>query len=122
MAIGSVIAVLLPGENPEVVLGPAGLVLALMAALHLIVRGRNAEEFKGEFRRINEDEWIVATRDRSQRLAFLAVIFAQVPLMFFMAYVPPEPSVLGMGLMTTALGCGVFAAGYLFYSRENADE
>jgi hypothetical protein len=42
--------------------------------------------------------------------------------MFFMAYVPPEPSVVGMGMMTTALGCGVMAAGYLFHSRESADE
>jgi uncharacterized membrane protein YfcA len=39
MAIGSVIAVLLPGENPEVVLVPTVLVLAVMLALHLIVRG-----------------------------------------------------------------------------------
>ena len=34
-------------------------------------------------------------------------------LMFFMAYVPAEPSVLGMGMMTTALGCGVYAGSYL---------
>lgn len=122
MAIGSMIAVLLPGENTAVVLVPSGLVWALMFALHLIVRARNAEEYKEELRRIHQDEWMAASRNRSLRLALCTVIFGQAPLMFLMAFVPTEPSVVGMGMMTTALGCGVFAAAYLFHSRESADE
>ena len=122
MAIGTIIAILLPREDPEIVLVPAVLVFALMFALHLIERARNAEEYQEELRRINYDEWMIASRNRSLRLALLTVIFGQVPLMFFMSLVPPEPSVAGMGMMTTALGCGVFAAGYLFHGRERADE
>ena len=122
MAIGTVVAVIIPGENPEFVLWPTSIVFALMFAIHLIVRSRNAQEFREESRRIRQDEWIVASLQRSQRQAFGAVIFGQAPLMFFMALVPPEPSVVGMGMMTTALGCGVMAAGYLFHSRERGDE
>jgi hypothetical protein len=75
-----------------------------------------------ELRRINQDEWILGSLQRSQRQALAAVIFGQVSLTFFMAYVPPEPSVFSLGMMTTALGCGATAAGYLFHSRERADE
>ncbi len=122
MAIGTIVAVILPGENSEFVMVPASLVLALMVATQLILRSRNAQEYREESRRIRQDEWIVASLQRSQRQAFGAVIFGQAPLMFFMALVPPEPSVVGMGMMTTALGCGVMAAGYLFLSRERADD
>lgn len=121
-AVGTVIAVLLPGDNPRVVQVPTLFVLAVMFVLHLIVRVRNAEEYQAERRRIYEDEWILGSLHRSQRQALMAVIFSQVPLMFFMAYVPPEPSVVGMGMMTVWVGCAVMAGGYLFHSRERADE
>jgi putative transcriptional regulator len=45
--------------------------------------------------------------------AIMAIGMVIAVLMFFMAYVPAEPSVLGMGMMTTALGCGVYAGSYL---------
>ncbi len=122
IAIGTIVAVLTPGENPEFVIGPALVVFLLMFVLHLAVRGRNATEYYEELRRIAGDEWFASNQRSSGRVALLTVIFAQVPLMFFMAYVPPEPSVFGMGLMTAALACGTFAASYLFYSRASADE
>jgi uncharacterized membrane protein YfcA len=122
MAVGTVVAELLPGENPEVVLGPAAAVFMLMLALYLVVRGRDTSAYKEELTRIMQDEWFASSRNRSRRDALLTVVFAQVPLTFFMAYVPPEPSVVGMGMMTTALGGGVFAASYLFRTRTSADE
>jgi hypothetical protein len=126
MALGTVVAVLLPGENSEVVLGPAAAaaaaVFALMLAFYLVVRGRDATRYTEELRRIQQDEWFAAIRNLSRRDALLTVVFAQVPLMFFMAYVPVEPSVAGMGTMTTALGGGAFAASYLFRTRAAADE
>ena len=126
MAIGTIFAVLIPGEQPELVLAPTAVVFTLMFALHLVVRGRNATEYKEELTRILQDEWFATSANRSYRVALATVIFAQVPLMFFVAYVPREPtvegSVLGMGMMTTALGCGAFAAIYLFHSRAGVDE
>jgi uncharacterized membrane protein YfcA len=123
-AVGSVIAILIPGEseNPKVLLMPVLSVLALMVAAHLVARWRNAAEFREETRRIVSDEWIQGSLHRSQRQALMAVIFGQGPLMFFMAYVPPEPSVFGMGMVTVMLGCGVMAGGFLFHTREHAGE
>lgn len=73
-----------------------------------------------------EDECFALNANRARRVALPTVIFSQVPLMFFMAYMPPEASVegaaFGMGLMTRALGCGAFAASFLFHSRVDADE
>ena len=126
MAIGTVVAVLMPGDNPSVVLVPTFGILTLMFVLHVVVRGRNASEYAIELKRIGQDEWIASSMKRSSGIALRAVIFAQVPLMFFVAYVPPEAStessVVGMGMMTTALGCGVFAASFLFHSRAGGDE
>jgi hypothetical protein len=93
-----------------------------MFALGFIERARRRTEFKREMKRIQKDEWIQRCMSRAVGKALLTVIFTQIPLVFFMAYVPPEPSVLGMGMMTTALGCGVMAAGYLYYTRANSDE
>ncbi len=122
MAVGTVVAVLTPGENSEFALVPEVIVLVFMTALTLVVRGRRGKDHKREMRRIMQDEWIIRCQARARHTALLTVILVQVPLMPFMAYVPPEPSVFGMGSMTVAVGCGVFAAGYLYHSRANANE
>ncbi len=122
MAVGTVVAVLTPGENSEFALVPEAIVLVFMTALTLVVRGRRGKDHKREMRRIWQDEWLIRCQDRSRRTALLTVILIQVPLMVFMDYVPPEPSVVGMGSMTIAVGCGAFAAGYLYHSRANANE
>jgi hypothetical protein len=125
MAIGTVVAVLLPGDNPAIVLVPAGgvlITLNLMIAHRLVARRRDVKEYDAELRRIGQDEWLALSRRKALRDALLAVIFAQGPLMFFMAYVPPAPSVVGMGMLTTAIGCGVYAGSYLHRSRASVDE
>jgi hypothetical protein len=86
-----------------------------------MMRARGGKAYDAESKRIRQDEWITSSMRISSRDALLAVIFAQGPLMFFMAYVPPEPSVVGMGMMTTALGCGAFAWSYLYRTRASAD-
>jgi uncharacterized membrane protein YfcA len=121
MAIGTVAAVLVPGDNPGFVLWPAGVVLILMVGAGVMMRARGGKAYDAESKRIRHDEWITSSMRISSRDALLAVIFAQGPLMFFMAYVPPEPSVVGMGMMTTALGCGAFAWSYLYRTRASAD-
>ena len=126
MGVGTIVAVLTPGENAEYVLIPTGTLFALMFALGFVERIRRRAEFEREMKRIRQDEWTHRGLSRSVGIALRYVIFGQVPLMFFMAYVPPEPSVegvaLGMGMVTTALGCGVMAASYLYYTREGPDE
>jgi hypothetical protein len=122
MGVGTIVAVLTPGENPEYVLVPSVTLFSLMFALGFLEQARRRTEFKREMKRIQQDEWTQRGLRRSVSLALRTVIFGQVPLVFFMAYVPPEPSVIGMGLMTVALGCGVMAASYLYYTRASSDE
>ena len=64
----------------------------------------------------------VSLEDLAGSNALVTVILGQVPLMFFMAYVPEEPSVVGMGTLTVALGCGAMAASFLIRSRVSGDE
>jgi uncharacterized membrane protein YfcA len=125
MAIGAV-AGLMPGyDGANVVLIPTAGFFGLMIALGLLERVRHREEYEREKKRILTDEWMLRGMNRSLGFAFRTVILGQVPLMFFVAYVPPEPSVsssvVGMGVMTVALGCAVWAAGYLYHTRENPD-
>ncbi len=122
MGVGTIVAVLTPGENPEYILVPTVTLFALMFALGLVERVRRRTEFEREMKRIQQDEWTQRGLTRSVSMALRSVIFGQVPLIFFMAYVPPEPSIVGMGCMTVALGCGVMAANYLYHTRATSDE
>lgn len=122
MAIGTIVAVIIPGENPEYVLVPTGTLFVLMFALGFVERARRKTEFEREMKRIQQDEWTQRSLDRSVGKGLLTVILAQPPMIFFMAYVPPKPSVVGMGCLTTALGCGAVAASYLYYTRASSDE
>ena len=122
MALGTIVAVLTPGENPEIVLVPTLGFFALMIALGLIERARRRLEFERETQRILKDEWTRQGMHRSLSIAMRTMVFAQPALGAFMTYVPPEPSVVGMGMMTIALGCGTWAASYLYYTRATPNE
>jgi uncharacterized membrane protein YfcA len=117
MAIGTIVGVLTPGDNPRFVLFPTGAFFGLMIVLALVARVRHRAEFARESKRIWNDEWTLRGMNRAKGIALLAVIFAQAPLMFFMADVSP-PSVAGMGGMTIAIGCGTMAAAFLYFTRE----
>jgi hypothetical protein len=122
MAVGTIIAVLTPGENPEVVLVPTFAFFGLMIVLSVVERVLRRAEYEREKKRIWSDEWTLRGMNRSKGIAMLTIVFAQVPLGMFMSYIPPEPSVIGMGMMTTALGCGTWAASYLYHTRATPDE
>jgi hypothetical protein len=121
MAIGIVVAVLMPGDDPGVVIWPTVGLFGLMIVLAFVERVRHREEHRKEYARIMKDEWTLRGMNRALSVAFRTVIFGQVPLMFFMAYVPEEPSVAGMGVGTVAFGCATWAASFLYHTRENPD-
>jgi uncharacterized membrane protein len=122
MAIGTMASVLDPAdEPPSWVLLPIGLFFGLMILLAVVARLRYREEFARERKRILSDEWMAQGLRRATGRAFLIVMLAQAPLMFFMADVPQNPSVAGMGGMTVALGCAAMAALYLYYTRAGRD-
>jgi hypothetical protein len=121
MGVGTIVSVLLPGDNPRVVL-PAVSPFVLMFALALVERVRHREAFARETKRIWSDEWTREGMRRAHGLALVTVLIAQAPLMFFMAYVPDKPSVAGMGGVTIMLGCGMMAAGFLYFTRAGRDD
>lgn len=122
MAAGTVVRVLIPEETTRPLFPlhslPTFGLFALMILLSLVERVRHRAEFEREKKRIWTDEWTLRGLNRAQGIAMLTMIFAQVPLAFFMAYVPREPSVVGMCMMTGALGAGTWAATYLYFTRE----
>jgi hypothetical protein len=122
MAVGTVVAVVGPAVKPGWVILPTGLFFGVMILLAVVERLRHREEFAREGKRIPSDEWTIQGMNRAKGRALLTVILAQGPLMFFMAYVPEEPSVASMGAMTVALGCATMAASYLYQTRASRDE
>jgi hypothetical protein len=75
-------------------------------------------------RTVFQDEWSRATRNRACRTAFALTMWAQVPLMWFMANVPPDPSdvgILGMAALTMTVGLAAFFGAYLYYGRQPTD-
>jgi len=118
MAVGTIVGVIDPADMPGWVILPTGLFFGLMIVLAVVERLRHREEFAREGKRIQSDEWTIQGMNRAKGQALLMVIFAQVPLMFFMADVPAKPSVAGMGGMTIALGCATMAASFLYHTRE----
>ncbi len=72
-------------------------------------------------RLIFRDEWSWATRNRASRTALAVTLLAQLPLAIFMANVPPQPSLVGMGALTISLGLAAFFGAYLYYGRQPSD-
>ncbi|MGB2718031.1 MAG: hypothetical protein WBC51_27840 [Vicinamibacterales bacterium] len=76
MAVGTIIAVLTPGENPEVVLVPTGVFFSLMIVLSLVERVRCRTGYDREKKRIWSDEWTLRGMNRSKGIAKLTMVFA----------------------------------------------
>jgi hypothetical protein len=123
MAVGIMISALDPAEKPTAwAIRPTLVLFGLMIVLAVVERLRHREEFARERKRILNDEWMARGMSRAAGRALLVAMFAQAPLMFFMAYVPKKPSVAGMGGMTIALGCATLAASYLYYTRAGRED
>jgi hypothetical protein len=119
---GTLVAVLIPGEQPEIVTVPALVVAGLLVIYRFVVRRRDAKTHDEQWKRIERDEWVVQSRSKARRDALLTVILVQIPLVFFMSWVPDKPSVIGMGMMTTAIGAGVYTASLLRRIKPRDDE
>lgn len=74
-----------------------------------------------------QDEWMRTTENRATRVALGVVTFGQGPLMFLMAYGPPEGTgpetiTFGMAAMTIALAGATRVGCYLYFSRQQDHE
>jgi uncharacterized membrane protein YfcA len=122
LGAGTLVAVLIPGQQPLIVVVPALVVAGLLVIYRFVVRRRDAKTHDEQLKRIERDEWVIQSRSRARRDALLTVIIAQGPLMLFMGGVPDKPSVAGMGMMTVALGAGVYTASLLRRIKPRDDE
>jgi len=128
IAVGTYVALMIPVNRRLVFLISIVAVLGLLALVGLLVlaeRARHRAEYEREQERIRGDEWVQGAQNRAVRIAFGTMIMIQVPLASLFTYGPPSPhgpSVLGMAMLTMALGCGAWAASFLFLTREDLDE
>ncbi len=96
-------------------------IVSLLAVRLVTLGGRAWRVRDREVQAILHDEWMQTNLSRARQTAFWTMLLAQWPMMFFMAYVPPEPSVVGMGILTVMLGIGAYFASYLYFSRQRSD-
>jgi hypothetical protein len=122
---GTIVGLIRPGSQASVVLVPTAVFLLISFALGIALRGRRWLRFDPEDRIIQADEWVRANTERARRVALMTVWLAQGPLMFFVAYIPPDPtvggSVTGMAGLTMALAGIAFFGSYLVFSRVPSD-
>jgi hypothetical protein len=114
-----------PGNDGAGLLGALAVsvvyAIALFAVHRVTLGGRSWRVRDPEVQTVLRDEWTRASRNRAFRVAFLVTFWAQVPLMFIMSYLPPEPSVPGVAWVTMTLGLATYYASYLYFSRQQND-
>ena len=116
--------VLAPGSDPlgAGALGLTGaFIIAQIVLRRVSLRGRRWRRRDAGLQAVLRDEWTVASQNRGFRVAYWVMFWAQVPMMFIMAYASPERSVLGMGALTLTLGQASYIATYLYSSRQEVD-
>ena len=126
LGVAMTLALMRPGDQMWLGVPIALVLIPAMVALDIALGGRLWRRPDSEDRRIGRDEWVRANMDRSRRIALNAVFIAQVPLMFFVAYLQPDPptvgeSVVGMAMLTMVVASATFYASYLHYSGQDAD-
>jgi hypothetical protein len=120
VGVGIVLALIRPGEHASYMVVPALVFLGATLALRFLLGGGWSDL---EYRRIVRDEWVRSNMDRARKTALLAIYIAQVPLVFLVPYLDPtrDNAVVGMALLTMAVGGAAFFGSYLIYVRQNAD-
>ena len=125
LGVGMIVALVRPGPQTALVVAPTVVFMVAMIALDVALRGRRWRRPDPEDARIARDEWVRTNIGRARWVALIAIWAAQAPLMFLVAYLPPDPtvgkSVVGMSLLTMVSGGTGFFASYLIYSRQAFD-
>lgn len=126
LGVAMTLALIRPGDQMGLGVPMALVLIPALVALDVALGGRLWRRHDPEDRRIVRDEWVRANMDRSRKIALNVVFIVQVPLMFFVAYLQPDPptvgeSVVGMAMLTMVAGSATFYASYLHYSRQDAD-
>jgi len=125
MGVTMIFSLIRPGIHVGILLAPALVFIMAMVVLNIALCGWEWPHSTAEDRYVGRDEWVQANVNRARKSALHSIYAAQVPLMFFVAYVPAVPtvsvSVVGMAILTMASGGTAFFASYLFHSRQHID-
>jgi hypothetical protein len=126
VAAGLFLAVLFRLMSPGLARVTALIIMALfiitLLSVHFItLRGRLWHPRAPEAQRVLRDEWTRKNWNRACRTGFFVVMWAQVPLAYFVNGLPPEPDVPAMAALTMALGVAAFFGSYLYHSRQQGD-
>jgi hypothetical protein len=123
MAAAMVLALFRPGLNIGLLLTPALVFTVASVGLNLLLN--RSGRMTVDYRALGRDEWVQANVNRSRKVALQSIYMVQVPLMFFVAYLPAAPtvstSVVGMAILTMASGGTAFFGTYLLRSRHLAN-
>ena len=123
--IGTVAAIMRPGTQAALSIVPGVVFLAVFFASHFVLQRRGWLEPDPAGHTLADDEWVREIHRRSNKIALRIVFFGQVPLMFFVAFVPAQPTVesavIGMAILTMVLVGVALGATRLYYTRPQAD-
>ncbi len=106
--------------------GALGLVVLFAAAFLAVpavtLGGRRWRRSDPQAQLVLRDEWTRRSWNRACRVAFGAVMWAQLPLAFLLDRLASEPPLVVMAGLSMTLGVGAFWATYLYVGRQPADE
>ena len=116
-----------PGDTPRwmtslVALLPTAIAIGVVTLQRATLRGDRWDPRSPEVQAVLQDEWRRTSMDRAIRVAFFAVLIAQIPIGLLVAPLPSLRAVMAMATTTLTLGMATFLALFLFFSRQGRDE
>jgi len=96
--------------------------VAFVAVPWVTLGGRPWHRSDPQAQRVLRDEWTRRSWNRACRVGFGAVMWAQLPLAFFLDRLASPPSLSMMAGVSMTLGMGAFWATYLYVGRQPAGE
>ena len=126
LTVGMTLALVSPELKMTLVTLPMAVFVLASVALGFAISGRRWPRATPADRSMLADEWVRSNINQARKIALRTAWLAQGPLMFFVAYVPTNPtvgtSVGGMAMFTMSLTGTAFCGTYLLCSRDRGDE
>jgi hypothetical protein len=96
--------------------------VSFVAVPVITLRGRRWRRSDPGAQLVLRDEWTRKSWNRACRIAFGAVMWAQLPLAFLIERLAPAGPLSVMAGLSMTLGAGAFFASYLYVGRQSGDE
>lgn len=90
----------------------------VVGAMQATLRGNRWTARSPEVQAIMSDEWRRSNLDRALRVAFVAILIAQIPLALLFTVLPAQRALFAMAASTITLGLALIAGLFLAFDRE----